>query len=403
MAGFLTDRRGNVVVAFGVVAPVVFLAMAAAVNYGELSRARAELQSAADAAAIAGARTLLNDNGLSAAQQETNARQTAENYAIAKVPGATRHIQVSAANRQVLVHLTQDRDLYFGVLGTKSGVSATGVAAFNPPDVACLLALGEADPIGIGIGGSGKVTGPKCTLWANTKGAGALTSSGSATASGRRVGTAGGASGGGFSPAPTTYSSTFVDPFLGRYTAPASTACQYTGFTIHGSGSAVPMNPGVYCTGLKIQGDVTLSAGIYYLKDSVFEISGNPKITGSGVTIVLMGNSYLDWKGGAEITLSAPTSGPYVGLILVSDPSGPALASSFHGNPSTTLSGKLQGSIYLPNQKFSMTGNCSIDLQNNGSKLVARAFAADGSSLLTMGSDDSVEIATLTKNLRLTK
>jgi hypothetical protein len=88
---------------------------------------------------------------------------------------------------------------------------------------------------------------------------------------------------------------------------------------------------------------------------------------------------------------------------MVSDPSGPALTSTIHGNPATTLTGALNGSIYLPNQQLNLTGNSSFDLANTGSKLVARSFALTGSALVKLGSDDSLEIATSTKNLRLTK
>jgi hypothetical protein len=405
MAGFLADRRGNVAVLFGFVAPMLFLAVGVAIDYGDLTRLRTDLQNTADAAALAGARRLLTGNGLSTAQQEANARQTAESHVVSNAPEATREIQASAATRQVLVKLTQDKELIFGgLLGMdKSGVAVTGVAEFTPPDVACMLALGQAEPVGIRLDGSAKVTAPKCTLWANARSTSALQSSGSATAAGRVIGTAGGASGAGFSPAPTTYDRTIDDPFLNRYTPPVSTACQYTGFTVTGGGSAAPMNSGVYCSGLKIGGDVALSAGTYYINNSVFEISGTPNIVGSAVTIVLIGNSYLDWKGGATINLSAPTAGPYQDLIMVSDPSGPALTSTIHGNPATTLTGALNGSIYLPNQQLNLTGNSSFDLANTGSKLVARSFAFTGSSLVKLGSDDSLEIAAITKNLRLTK
>jgi Flp pilus assembly protein TadG len=403
MTGFLADARGNVAVAFGLVAPVLLLFVGVAVDYGDLTRLKAELQNSADAAAIAGARTMLNDNGLGAAQQETNARQTADNYVAAKTPAAAKEIHASAATRQVVVKLAQYKELYFGgFFGAEtSTVSVTGVAAFNPPDVACMLALGKTEPVGIELSGSGKVTASKCTMWANAGGATSLQSSGSATATARVVGAAGGASGTGFSPAPKTYGGTFADPFLNRYQSPDSTVCKYSEYIVKASGSATPMLPGVYCNGLKIQGDVTLSPGVYYIKDSVFEITGHPKITGTGVTIVLIGNSYLDWRGGGEITLSAATSGPYEGLIIVSDPNGPALTSTFHGNPSTTLFGLLNGSVYLPNQKFAITGNASIDLANTGSKLVAKSFVVTGSALVTLGSDDSLEIAAVTKNLRL--
>jgi hypothetical protein len=170
-------------------------------------------------------------------------------------------------------------------------------------------------------------------------------------------------------------------------------------------GSSVALKPGVYCNNLTIGGDATLSPGTYYLYNSIFETRGSANITGSGVTIVLVGNSRLDWGAGGAISLSAPETGQYAGLIIVSDPNGPAQISTMQGNflTSVILEGTFNGSIYLPNQQLAMTGNSKIWLANTGTKIVAKSISITGSALVTLGSDDYAEAKIATKNLRLIK
>jgi hypothetical protein len=406
MRRFVSDARGSAAIVFGLLAPVLFMAAGAAVDYSNLAQSRTRLQAAADAAALAGARQMLNDIGMSAQMQEEAARQNAESYVLSSVSDATRNIQASSSGRRVTVSLAQTKQLYFGgFFGlNQSTISVTAVAAFTPADLACLIALGKMEPIGIEVSGSAEVSAPKCTMWANSGTSSSLQSSGSAKATARIIAAAGGISGtAGFSPSPKANQPAIADPYAGQYIPPPSTACQYSGFAVGGAGGPATMKPGVYCNGVSINGDVTLSAGTYYIYNSVFEVKGSPQITGSGVTIVLVGNSYLDWRANGTVSLSAPTSGQYAGLLIVSDPNGPAQTSTMHGTVTTEviLQGTLNGSIYLPNQQLAMTGNSKILLANTGTKVVAKSVAIAGNAKVTLGSDDYAEAKITTKNLRL--
>lgn len=389
------------------IAPVLVSAMGAAVDYSDLARLRTSLQAVADSAALAGARQMLNNTGKSETQQEQAARETADSYVVASAPAATKDIQPASKDRLVTVALSQSKSLYFGgFLGHDSStVSVTAEATYSPTEVACLLALGKTEPVGIGVSGSAEVSAPKCSMWSNSNTSSSLQSSGSAKVTARKISAVGGVNGaGGFSPTPKAYQAVATDPYAGMWTAPASTSCKYTGYSVSGVG-ALPMLPGVYCNGLTIQADVTLLPGTYYINNGVFSVRGNPTINATGVTIVLLGNSYLDWSGSATISLSAPLSGAYAGLIIVSDPNAPAQTSTIQGNVSTsvTLDGNFNGSIYLPNQQLVLNGHSKIWLANTGTKVVAKSLAFGGSATVTMGSDDDVETVYITKNLRLIK
>src|SRR5262252_510247 len=94
---------------------------------------------------------------------------------------------------------------------------------------------------------------------------------------------------------------------------------------------------------------VDLLPGVYYVTDGDFSVSSGATITcktcsgASGVTIILtttggpVGNVHID--PGARVTLHAPNSGPFSGLLFVQDPlavsSGSTTADSgFDGGPS---------------------------------------------------------------------
>jgi Flp pilus assembly protein TadG len=404
-AEFVGSRRGNVLITFAMIAPVLVSAVGAAIDYSDLARLRTRLQSVADSAALAGARQMLNNTGKSATQQEQAARETADSHIVASEPAVTKDIRPASKDRLVTVTLSQSKPLYFGgFLGhDRSTVNVTAQATYSPTDVACLRALGKTEPVGIGVSGSADVSAPKCSMWSNSNTSSSLQSSGSAKVTARKISAVGGVNGaGGFSPTPKSYQAVATDPYAGQWTAPTDTSCKYTGYSVSGAGG-LPMLPGVYCNGLTIQGDVTLTPGIYYIKQGVFSVRGSPKIIATGVTIVLLGNSYLDWTGSASISLSAPLSGTYSGLIIVSDPNGPAETSTIQGNVSTsvTLDGNFNGSIYLPNQQLVLNGHSKIWLANTGTKVVAKSMAFGGSAAVTMGSDDDVETVYITKNLRL--
>jgi hypothetical protein len=387
------------------IAPVLVSAVGVAIDYSDLARLRTRLQAVADSAALAGARQMLNNTGKSATQQEQAARETADSYVVASAPAATKDIQPASKDRLVTVALSQSKSLYFGgFLGHDSSVvGVTAQATYSPTDVACLLALGKTEPVGIEVSGSADVSAPKCSMWSNSNTSSSLQSSGSAKVTARRISAVGGVNGaGGFSPAPKPYQAVATDPYAGQWKAPADTSCKFTGYSVSGLGG-LPMLPGVYCNGLTIQGNVTLTPGTYYINNGVFSVRGSPTITATGVTIVLLGNAYLDWSGSATISLSAPLSGAYAGLIIVSDPNGTPQTSRILGNVSTsvTLDGNFNGSIYLPNQQLVLSGHSKIWLANTGTKVVAKSLAIGGSATVTMGSDDDAETVYITKNLRL--
>ena len=83
--------------------------------------------------------------------------------------------------------------------------------------------------------------------------------------------------------------------------------------------SGSTMSPGNYSGTFPPSGVATLNPGTYCVNGD-FKLNANDKLTGNGVTIV-MNTGTLKWNGSSEVTLTAPASGNYKGLLIYAPPS----------------------------------------------------------------------------------
>ncbi|GAP15653.1 putative Flp pilus-assembly TadE/G-like [Longilinea arvoryzae] len=67
------------------------------------------------------------------------------------------------------------------------------------------------------------------------------------------------------------------------------------------------ISPGVYSNGIDSQGDLTLKPGLYCI-DGALKINGQNKLTGYGVSIVMLGSNTVTINGGGEVNLYAPSA-----------------------------------------------------------------------------------------------
>ena len=90
-------------------------------------------------------------------------------------------------------------------------------------------------------------------------------------------------------------------------------------------GTVTTIQPGVYCGGLRITdgAQVTMSPGIYVIKDGPLLVDKGANLTGHGVSIVMKGlAANLTFDYNPTISLKAPTSGPFAGILIYDDPAG---------------------------------------------------------------------------------
>jgi hypothetical protein len=126
--------------------------------------------------------------------------------------------------------------------------------------------------------------------------------------------------------------------------------------------------PGCY-RNVDIKGTARLNAGIYYIDGGTFSVGAQGVVIGTGVTIILTSKNAVsdpssiataDMNGGAQINLSAPTTGTYAGVIFYQDRRAPdGSSNTVNGNTDSFY----QGAIYFPKQqvKFNGTAGMSTD------------------------------------------
>lgn len=125
---------------------------------------------------------------------------------------------------------------------------------------------------------------------------------------------------------------------------PTTSSCAQGNFS--GSGS---MLSGTYCN-VTWKGNTTLS-GTYVITGNL--TANNVNISGDGVTIILTSSNCPNINN-ATLNLSAPTSGPYTGMLFYDAAcAGPLTMNSGSANPG------LDGMIYVPNAKLTMNAGAT--------------------------------------------
>jgi hypothetical protein len=193
----------------------------------------------------------------------------------------------------------------------------------------------------------------------------ALTESGNAAVTAAGIQVVGGASQSGhatWSPAPVTGAASAPDP-LAALAAPTTGVAR--GSVNLSGNSTLTINPGVYSS-IKVSGNarLTLTPGVYVLAGGGFTVSGNGSLSGSGVTLYDTQSNFpgtggtfggLTLSGNGTFNLTAPTSGPYAGVVVFQN-RGNTRAISLSGNAAEGLG----GTVYAPAALLYLSGNASL-------------------------------------------
>ena len=124
------------------------------------------------------------------------------------------------------------------------------------------------------------------------------------------------------------------------------------------SGNAVQngntLSPGYYSGTFPPNNVTQLQGGIYCI-DGPFRLNGGDSLTGHDVVIVML-TDRLVWNGGSSANLSAPTSGPFKGLLIFFPMSNDSEL-QINGNSEMGLT----GSILAPASHIELLGTGSVD------------------------------------------
>jgi hypothetical protein len=380
-----------VFVAVGLVVLLGFVGLG--IDMGTLRYQKRLQQTAADAAALAGATNLPPYSGVqSGAQNAATGNGFTDNSgggACAAPPTnlAVGSIAVTVCNppitgphtgnaNYVESYVSVGQPTYFlKIFGINSETITARAVATNfsgatkgSSNFNCVITLGPPNSSieGVNINGSAILNAPTCGIADNgnynTKGnaltvsAGTFGVSGSANISGPG-GTVTCASGQSACPA---YGTPAVPNPLGSLTPPCSPCAATGSISISGNGTFVE-NPGVY-NSISISGtgnsktpSVTFNPGVYVVTGGNFTLKGNATVSGNGVMFYFTNGATLDASGGGnnlDFQLTPPTSGPYQGILFYQDPNdtnGPQLGGDNQSN--------FGGILYFPKAQLTFFGN----------------------------------------------
>jgi hypothetical protein len=272
----------------------------------------------------------------------------------APLSGGTATLTTSAMNSgtQVITATYGGNTTFLGSSAMLTLTVAPSILVLNPTASGALSVSGNAS---ISIAGNVVV---------DSNSTSALTEKGNASITAASIQVVGGdqkTSNATWSPTPVTGAGSVPDPLAGL-AAPTGGVAQGSVNLTRGS---LTINPGIY-TQINVSGkaQLTLNPGVYILAGGGLTVSGNASISGTGVTLYNTesafpnpGGTYggITLSGNGTFNLTAPTSGPYAGILLFQARTN-TRAIALSGNAAEALS----GTIYAPAALLFLSGNASL-------------------------------------------
>ncbi len=403
------DESGQTLVLVALCMTLLLAFMGLAIDVGLLFRARRNVQTAADAAAIAAALDYKYNNSTTSAKTAGKAASSA-NGVTDGTNGATVSINIPptlgafAGESGFIEAIVVDPSptIFMNMVTRKSSlnVGARAVAGTGSTD-GCIWTLAKSGT-DVSLTGSGAITATNCDIYDDSSNAStALTLTGSGSITAQEIGIVGGykeTGSGSISPTPVTGIAPAADPLAGLPAPPIPTGTCSSNCTPSNNGSTpLTLNPGNY-TSIKNTGSgtLTLSPGNYIISGDLvnngsgklilgagnYTIGGNFSSTGSssltlgsglyvvGGDLTLTGSGAMSGSsitfytegttavtGSGSMSLTAPTSGTYNGVLFFQ---------SRTDSKAFTLTGsggdKIQGILYASDSPLTLTGSGSMNV-----------------------------------------
>jgi len=362
---FAGDGSGAVLMYTGFAIAVLFGVGGLAVDAGMWYATKRSAQSAADAAALAGALEVAR--GSNATTIEAKAKADAEGNGYAASTGATVTVNNpptsgpsagSAGAVEVIVEQPVPSFLSAVLRSEQVTVAARAVAGYRIAE-SCVYVMNPSENAAMSIPGTADVD-MDCGAQVNSVSSTAIQQVGSSCMTASSLATSGGATGSCLDPQPDEDMPQTEDPFA-YLTPPAAAAgpCDFTSVVV--VSSATTLDPGNYCGGLRITKDVDFLPGEYVIGGEGLHMQGNAAITGDEVTFYFPdtvtgyspGPSALYIAGTTDVQLSAPTTGDYQGVLFYADQNiDPDLDIILQGGADM----ELEGVVYAKNNHMRFAG-----------------------------------------------
>ena len=364
------DGQATVLVAVSFTALLAFAGLA--VDVGQMHIVQRQVQSAADASALAGALEL-GDCGtttdcaaMTAAAQDAVTENGLAKSLLVKQCGSTGSAALAvtvnngpcalgsssadpnyknASYVETVVSKVQPT-IFAKVLGISSLTISARAEATVGNSPFCLDMVGTS---GMTFQNNGGDLTLSCGIMINSSGNPAFQANGGTT-SATAIDVNGEAQvwGGTVTPQPVTGVPALKDP-LSYLNPPENSGCTYNSTISISSNQS--LSPGTYCGGLQINGGaVTLKPGVYTFDSFGFQMNGG-SVSGSGVTFYFAQGS-SQFNGAYTVNLVAPTTGNYAGILFYQS-STDATTMQINGGPDSVF----QGALYAPDAPIQLNGS----------------------------------------------
>lgn len=319
MKSFRADQKGLAAVILAIAAPAALTLVGAGVDYGRAIKARAQLQSAADSAALTGASSLRLGNAT-----PTTVASVADMQGRSAAPSSASNVSVTTdvTATDVEVNMAADVPLTFSRIFRLDPIhiAAHARARMVGTVPTCVIVLDPSSANAYDMD-QAMLTGKGWAVYSNSTAADSIALSNAAKINAALTCSSGGTSingGASFEPAAMTDCPAKPDP-LAKRTAPPVGACTANKLKV---GVSTTLIPGTYCGGLEIGKDAvaTLQPGTYVIKDGPLIVNDSATLSGKDVSFYLTGNgAVLNVAGQAVLDLAAPALGDMAGILVFED------------------------------------------------------------------------------------
>ena len=401
---FLKCIKGNVALAGGILAPVLFGAVGLAVDYSVIYKRSAELQEAADAAALAAVKELsiigVEEQQIEevvAAFAKAQMQDTSESTTLSIQTKTDRSVNEVKVNleyhwKPFVAHLIDSDAL---------PLKANSTARLAGEGLTCVIGLMQPHRwarSSIHLDQNAVLDAEGCSVYSNSTAEGSLRADRNSKLRAHSICSAGGIL---FRervrmfPRPIPDCPKMEDPLANRM-PPTVGACDHQDLVVSAS---TKLEPGVYCGGLRIEDDaeVKLESGEYIIKDGPLVVTDEAALIGEGVGFFLTGyHSIFDFHSDTTISLTAAKSGKLAGLLFFEDPNVPysfrfrprhLIALDFGELPSnlrlhrisSNNARTLLGTIYAPKSILLINANAPVaDTSSYTAIIVGRLWLKEG-------------------------
>lgn len=376
-----SERRGAIIVLVAVSLVVLMGMLVLAIDVGNLQRQKRMAQTAADAAALAGAIEIfrnrpdsIDPSAKSEAKRNGFEHLVGGDVVTVTYPATSGNF---TGNKYVNVVVERTVPTAFGsFFGQGSAVIHSRATAGVTVAELCFIVLEPTGADALKLSNTAHLTGSGCGLEVNSTTANGANAAGNGVLVSAPFISVAGPSVNGvdkFTPTPDYNVPPTPDPLSQLAMPTVPNTCDHGNLTSRSTFSGtITLNPGTYCGGIDVNGTLTLNPGLYILRGGGLSAVGGGstlRSIGTGVTILNTappaGASY-GWgpifiqSGSVTIDLYANTdpASALPGVLFYTDPAAPYMVNLFKANSVS----RMDGTMYFPTGQVKFESGASFTI-----------------------------------------